>query len=310
MEYICKLLATGRVSRVQTPDSTTSPTLHHFSRISYKIAMGKPSDRDAQLPAGSSSSAHSLHSLDDNDDLPPPYTDAITDQQQQQQQFPRGIPDQPLLTEDDYTIPGSKRSIGLTVKSRESKTITQAPHLSTNKHDLCNTIQRLAKLPPRPYLEIQGSHTETRGSDSSSSNNGKERRETVIDFEFRVDLTESLLKGWHLNRGGDDNGVNPCWHYVFVVSDGDGQKVFRGGRWRSLEWRERKKKMRSWMGGVSRGHGDGDVERDGYTGEEEEEVLVQPEDEEEQQVSNNDVSRRKLMVWCERFCNDPAPVKS
>jgi hypothetical protein len=100
------------------------------------------------------------------------------------------------------------------------------------------------------------------------------RRKPVIDFDFKLDLTRGLF---------------PCadpgdWSELHVVRDGDNQKAFRGGRWPSRSRRETKPKGRVDLEQA-------DQTLLGSAGELSEDSLA-------------------LMGWCERFCGDPARVKS
>ncbi|KAL4928162.1 MFS transporter [Aspergillus undulatus] len=109
----------------------------------------------------------------------------------------------------------------------------------------------------------------------SRKNGNKTESENVTDFLFRIDLTRSIL------RWGRDETTGPSqrWSYTTVVSDVDGQKAYRGGRIRS------------------RGQNTGRIALEG----DENERLVDEE-------NGHDLTT--VYRWCERFCNDPAPVKS
>lgn len=100
------------------------------------------------------------------------------------------------------------------------------------------------------------------------------KRQPVVDFDFKLDLTRGLFP--HGNSGD--------WAELHVVRDGDGQKAFRGGRWPSRSRRETKPKGRV------------DLEQADQT-------LLESTD-------GLDEDSLALMGWCERFCSDPARVKS
>lgn len=235
---------------------------------------------DPRLGTSPRASTHSLHSLqEDEDDLPPSYTDVITEAETETDRtvIPtssnRNIDNRDVLTEDDYFVPGAKRV-------NDKRTISLSPNLCVDNRVLHNIISEQAKLPPRPLLVVEGTHQETRNNNSDNNKNGSQK-ENVVDFRFRVDLTSVLkrLEGWHT---------------VSVVGDGDGMEAFRGGRWRSTE------------SGVMRGeiHRGADAIDDGD--DVENAAFIQFEDQDQDQ----DGSKPGLMGWCERFCNDPAPVKS
>jgi hypothetical protein len=204
----------------------------------------------------------------DEDDLPPPYTEA-TDASAAD--APVVLEPGPLL-DTEYIIPRSGNSFN----PQQSRVVTLAPEFSKCEHTLYDLIKGQAALPPRPYLVIKGSHTET-------TRDGKEcKKETVVDFDFQLDLVRTLLKGWD-----DDHELPLPWHEVVVVSDHDGMKMFRGGRCRSRTWKPNKQTRRRNV----------DIEAfiDG---------------EEETLVPATHSQQRDLLTWCERFCKDPAPVKS
>jgi hypothetical protein len=73
------------------------------------------------------------------------------------------------------------------------------------------------------------------------------------------------------------------WHQLHVARDGDGLKLYRGGRCRSRRWKghARERAVRLEEGT--------DPENVGLVEDE-----VGPD----------------LMGWCERFCRDPSPVKT
>lgn len=231
-------------------------------------------------PRLGTSSTHSLHSLQEGeDDLPPSYTDVITEAEIETDRTVIPTPsnrnngNRDILTEDDYFVPGAKRV-------NDKRTISLSPNLCLDNRVLHNIISEQAKLPPRPFLVVEGTHQETRNNDSNNNKNGSQK-ENVVDFRFRVDLTSVLKR-------------SEGWHAVSVVEDADGREAFRGGRLRSRE------------SGVMRGeiHRSADAVDDGNNVENA--AFIQFEDEDQDQ----DGSKPGLMGWCERFCNDPAPVKS
>ena len=243
------------------PQHPTTNNLHtstmHPSDIKHPI-----SQPDNPPTASASASASAASSTPP--DLPPSYNDAIT------------LPPQntsPILPDAAYFIPESN------THPRKSQTdlITLNPSLSADQHALHDLVTRQARVPPRPCLVVKGVHTETRSSGQDN------RTESVVDFNFQIDLTRSMLR-WD---DGSRNEAGTRWLDVQVVADGDGQKAFRGARCRSREWRDRR--------GKRRGH---DVEE----GRGESEGLVRH--------AAEDGLSPGLLGWCERFCNDPARVKS
>jgi hypothetical protein len=137
------------------------------------------------------------------------------------------------------------------------------------------------KLPPRPLLYIRGSHTE-------STNDGKKKgSNSITDFEFKLDLAETMLKGWEC-----DGVMSMNWVEEEVLNDGDCQPAYRGGR----------AKSRTYKAPSSR------VARS----EDSDALLASDEalgidDANNQPATANEAH---LKLWCDRFCNDPSSVKS
>ncbi|KAJ5733413.1 hypothetical protein N7493_002199 [Penicillium malachiteum] len=233
--------------------------------------MGQPKDdRPGRADAESS---HSLHSLNDSDDLPPPYTDEpeyITPPAP-------GIAPLPLhlrLVDSAYHLPDS------IFRATDKRAISIAPALSRNSDELFHIIRRQMKLPPRPLLWIKGTHTE-------SSNNGKKKENNhVTDFEFKLDLAETILTGWE-----DGSPLKSRWVAEEVLNDEDYKPAFRGGR----------TKTRVYHAPGSCGIRSED--RDALLASDE---ILDAEGADEPRTDNE----AHLKMWCERFCNDPSPVKS
>ncbi|BDD57265.1 hypothetical protein MAP00_002648 [Monascus purpureus] len=170
----------------------------------------------------------------------------------------------------------------------QPNTIVLSPLQIENPHELYQLVTRKAQLPPQLYLHIEGTHMENEPQCADTKNNNDESKPApqkkvyVTDFDFSLDLTRSLLC-----HGEGATG----WHELSVVGYGDGQEVFRGGRVRSRQW-------------ASHSRLAGTVDLEG-AGQQMEDVpfLSQRED---------DGSTPALMSWCgcERFCDDPARVKS
>lgn len=237
-------------------------------------------------------SSHSLHSIADEDELPPPYTDE-PDLEPVPASFPIAASSssrptgtfRPLrIVDAAYAIRGSKG-----IHSNDKRVVTLAPSLSSNKDELFHVIRRQLKLPVRPMLLIKGTHSE-------SSNDGKQKKSNVVtDFEFQLDLAETMLTGWE----GGPMHIN--WMEVNVIRDEDGTSAFRGGILRSLEYKAPK----------ARRVLDNAVDSDAaLLGSDTEAGIDVDGDEEEEESSAILSTRDNLKLWCERFCLDPAPVKS
>ncbi|CAI7616215.1 unnamed protein product [Penicillium glandicola] len=225
------------------------------------------------------SSSHSLHSLDD---APPPYTDdpqPIIAPIQPIQNVQRVQPVQPPTTirplrliDSAYVLPGGKD-----VRPDDNVSLTLEPALSSDSDELYNVMRKQIKLPPRPLLYIHGSHTE------SSNDKKKEKSNTVTDFQFKLDLAETMLTGWE----GGQMGAN--WRDVEILTDEDLKPAYRGGFLRSRTYKPPKSRA-----AISLAE-DGDA------------LLAGGSTDEQYNVSSES---RNLKMWCDRFCRDPASVKS
>lgn len=225
------------------------------------------------------SSSHSLHTLNEDDDLPPPYTDEpdINFNPSASHTSPGYRPLR--LVDSAYALPGAK---GITIC--DTRAVTLEPSLSNNSDELFQVIRRQIKLPLRPLLRIQGTHTE-------SSNDGKKKSsKTVTDFFFQLDLAETLLTGW------DGTPLTTNWVEIEVLRDGDEIPAFRGSRLRTRLYKAPALRSLRLAGDSSdaalleaeAGAGTEDQARDT--------LFTSPE--------------ADLRLWCERYCNDPSPVKS
>lgn len=217
-------------------------------------------------PKNDASSSHSLHSIDD---APPPYTD---DPESFEPSFepPAGL--QPLrLIDSAYVLPGAKD-----IRPDDKVALTLSSDLSTHSGLLFDAIITQIKLPPRPLLYVKGTHSE------SSTNKKDKNSSNVTDFDFRLDLAETLLTGWEDGRGESN------WMRVEVISDEDQKSAYRGGILRSRTYKAPKTgavRLSEDSDALLGQQGAGD-QRDGS------------------------LAAQSLRLWCERFCNDPAPVKS
>jgi hypothetical protein len=154
--------------------------------------------------------------------------------------------------------------------------LTLAPELSSDCNQLYDAISKQIKLPARPLLYIKGTHTE-------SNNNKKEKNSnTVTDFDFSLDLAETLLTGW------EDGRAEFNWMRVEIIHDDDQKSVYRGGIIRSRAYKS--------------------PTRGAVRLSEDNEALLAAESGGDQE--DRSIAGKSLRLWCERFCNDPAPVKS
>jgi hypothetical protein len=231
------------------------------------------------LPATSGPSA----SADDDLDLPT-YDEAAANPQLMVQQPYR---DNPLAPpERDHTIPGGIPYLSARQNTRLSNAATLLPSFSSSIETLETFVERQIRLPPRPCLIIRGTHNESR------KNGNETKSETVTDFDFRIDLTRTLLRLCPNGEAAPDSN----WSYTAVISDNDGLKAYRGTRWKT-------RKSKAKIGRIALPERDGDVQSvvDGGEGERLMALDVDLE---------NGEAMPGLKGWCERYCNDPASVKS
>ncbi|KAK1146626.1 hypothetical protein N8T08_002699 [Aspergillus melleus] len=227
----------------------------------------------------------------DGDELPPPsYEQAII--QPSSSAASNSYYQSPILASP---IPSEQPYLSINANTRASNQVTLDADLSADPSALHALVARQADVPARPVLTIRGTHTVTR-----SENHGrKHRSRNVTDFDFKVDLSPYVV-GSGPQGDRDEDG----WHELKVVGDGDGVKRYRGGVFPSRRWKGHgccgKKKKR----GAIRlsGQGDGDDENVG---------LVRGSEEGRGDVEEG-LGRGSpgLIGWCDRFCEDPAPVKS
>ncbi|KAJ5689035.1 hypothetical protein N7462_003427 [Penicillium macrosclerotiorum] len=229
-----------------------------------------------------SASSHSLHSIVDSDDLPPPYSDEPDIVHVPSTSRSAGGLQPLRLIEAAYALPD-----GGDVKPHSKRVVTLLPALSSNADELYPIIRRQLRLPVRPILYVKGTHTE-------SSNQGKEKKSnTVTDFDFKLDLAETMLTGWEEGRRWDVN-----WSQIEVMRDGDDRLAYRGGMFRSRDYKAPSSRgaialptdsEAALLGPDADGDLDGGLQREGSGGP--------------------DIDA-DLRLWCERFCRDPSSVKS
>jgi hypothetical protein len=111
------------------------------------------------------------------------------------------------------------------------------------------------------------------------------RKGFSTDLNFTIDLTLTVLR----LKANDGE-----WNELKVVQDGDGVEAFRGGRCMSLEW-EHASRLEGLRIERDSGNGDRELEDQSLLG-----------------MNGNrlDGEGSSLMAWCERFCRDPAGIKT
>ncbi|OJJ67611.1 hypothetical protein ASPBRDRAFT_33982 [Aspergillus brasiliensis CBS 101740] len=236
-------------------------------------------------------------------DLPPSYEETVaSDPNLPAASRPAPPPPPPPTTFSfphlpDAPIPDSRPYHSVHSGNRDSSTVTLAPSLSQDASSLHALLTQQAEFPPRPYLTVRGSHTETR----HDHHRKEDRKETVVDFIFKVDLYGYIVRHEHgTQQYGDDDddlGLNldptqDGWHTLSVVRDNDTRKTYRGGRFKS----------ETWSGHAKRRHA-----------QRQRSQAVQLEDGPDHEATGlvqQDEDGPSLMGWCERFCEDPASVKS
>jgi hypothetical protein len=286
--------------------------------------MGQPA---AEL-ASAASSTHSLrdlqHSSDAEDDfldVPPSYEQVTAESSQ----TPASSGFNPVnnatrrtvhLIDIDSNIPGGQRAVSAASRVRDTTIVTLRPELSSNARELYDAFAQQIHLPPRPQISIAGTHTDS----SKKKQDKKSGSEVVTDFNFRVDLAETLLKGWETPEGGLTESSTP-WHTVEVAGDSDGIKTYRGTRLKTTTYTPQNKSTGAARFGpiqLSDNHRE-DPRQETDSGvdiddDDEERRLVEPDRENEQGRQDKRFDTRKdqedFMEWCERFCKDPSPVKS
>ncbi|KAJ5112264.1 hypothetical protein N7532_000309 [Penicillium argentinense] len=251
--------------------------------------MGHPTDdpsRSRDDPPTSSSL--SLHTLEDTTDLPPPYTDepelapAQPTPHSTASHFTRPL----ILIDSAYHLPGAAE-----IRPEDKRAATTSSILSRDAETLYRAIRRQMKLPPRPILSVRGTHSE-------SSNDGKKKQNnTVTDFQFQLDLAETMLTGWEAGQG--DGIAN--WFTAYVNKDNDEMLAYRGGRLRSRAHTPKSAKY-----GAIALEDDSDARLIGADAEAGSESLSAV-DREHHVLKHIDAD---LKMWCERYCQDPTPVKS
>ena len=178
--------------------------------------MGKPNKQD-----NSYSDAVSLHSnpgqssavipyVDDDapeidiHDLPPSYSD-----------LPESSEAAPMLVQNsgmNATTDRPSDSDAMVIVDKATGAQSWVAKSNEDPTSLENYIHQLALTPPRPYIQVLGTHTET-----SKDGKGKESKNTVTDFDVTVDLTPYLFSDMTYARS---------WDQLRTVDNGE--KVRRG----------------------------------------------------------------------------------
>lgn len=202
------------------------------------------------------------------------------------------------LIDADYTVPGGRRAQSVKNSTRNTRVVTLDPSLSRYDAELTALIAQQIRLPPRPQLTINGSHTES----SNNNKDNKKQSNTVTDFDFRLDLAETLLCGW-------ENPEMNQWHTVRISDDCDGIKTYRGTRTKTLKWKGSKGAKNASLVRTDQQSQDSpqDDLEDSPLYRDEEQGANHDEADHDRLMSEGHGS---LLQWCQRFCNDPSPVKS
>ncbi|KAH9904907.1 hypothetical protein F4778DRAFT_731161 [Xylariomycetidae sp. FL2044] len=203
--------------------------------------MGKPSKDTAP-------DAVSLHSnpgessrdafLDDDDapeipvdDLPPNYSDALASSEAAPMLRPADAPAPAAATRP--VAPGA-----LFVEDANNGAQVWVSKYLEDPVCLERHIRELAMIPPRPFIKVVGTHTET-----SRDSKGKTEKNTVTDFDVSVELTPYLYS---------DAQYRKSWAYLRTVENGE--KTRRGtilrkrapGAHQSIEVGTTKPSLKEW----------------------------------------------------------------
>ncbi|OKL57238.1 hypothetical protein UA08_07406 [Talaromyces atroroseus] len=299
--------------------------------------MGKPTRSQLAAEPSSVPSTHSLHPFDDDDinpvlsdddgdnvedqgiDKPPSY-DAVISDRLGEPGSSNINPDRDSIADTGFTAPDSRPQVSPHSRLRDAdyrvpggrkaqsvlnstRTVTLEPVLSHSARELSAVIAEQASLPPRPQLVINGSHT-----NSNRRKKDKNNSDTVIDFDFRLDLVETVLTGWGDARrtASPEQPDTQTWHNVLVTEDYDGIKAYRGSRVKTLTWKEPKRPANTRLSATNRMFHRDDPENHLLYREDREEA----DDAAGEQDRLSQESRNADLEWCTRFCRDPSPVKS
>lgn len=105
--------------------------------------------------------------------------------------------------------------------SNGSYTITQEPIYSTGPNELFFLIATQARLPPNVSVAVTGTHT------VATSRDGKKSHDTVTDFDFHIDGTNSILPPLTREEIRGDY-FDQFFRELSVIDDEDDMKAYRG----------------------------------------------------------------------------------
>ncbi|KAI1770040.1 hypothetical protein F4818DRAFT_277635 [Hypoxylon cercidicola] len=186
--------------------------------------MGKPSTQDPKLAADSvslrtnpgESSRDNYDELDTPeiavDDLPPNYDDALISSEDASLLPPAFTP--APATANVLPAAATRPYVADATFLEDSNTGAQY-WVSKSLEDpvrLESHIRQLAAIPPRPYIKLVGTHSETR-----RDSKGKTEKNTVTDFDISVELTPYLYSDAQYRRS---------WTQLRTVDNGE--KARRG----------------------------------------------------------------------------------
>ncbi|CAK7269541.1 hypothetical protein SEPCBS119000_003620 [Sporothrix epigloea] len=146
----------------------------------------------------------------DNDDLPPLYSDVVNEGDQ--------LENGALLQGQNqsqngnvHAAPGANRfrypstAVGEPQKWRYDVALPASGNSADDDvQQLLQTVNRWAQIPPRPYVQLRGTHSQTVEKD------GKKETREVVDFDVKVELTPYLYsdarayQSWCTLRTPDD----------------------------------------------------------------------------------------------------------
>ncbi|KAI0968618.1 hypothetical protein F4678DRAFT_194735 [Xylaria arbuscula] len=154
--------------------------------------MGKPKNNDGpfsdavSLHSNPGQSSASIPYVDDDapeidiDDLPPTYSDALDDPSEAAPMLAPSTavinPVQPSDIDANVVVDANTGAQSWVAKSCEDPSTLET------------YVRKLAEIPPRPYMSVVGTHTET-----SKDSKGKEEKNTITDFAVDVELTPYLF---------------------------------------------------------------------------------------------------------------------
>ncbi|EER41548.1 conserved hypothetical protein [Histoplasma capsulatum H143] len=237
--------------------------------------------RDDSVPS-SSASAHSLQSYEhfEPEDSPPAYTedDTIALIQPNVTSTPgRNNLSSVARLVSDYEVPGGR--VMSSSRAKKTYTVTLSPELSQDPEALCKLITYQTQRPPVPIIVVKGIHTESVKSygRNRKSHHTNTTKETVVDFEFRINCLNSVLPD--VDRPG-----RRC-RFVDIARIEDWKKTCRGVRLKSKGVHHRSRRAGFAVAGT-----DAELE--------------------EAQGLTTGSGEPDLEEWCKRYCEDKTRVKS